>query len=140
MLLAIGLQESAFEHRRQKNYGPARGFWQFEKDGGTRGVLRHADTQGHAFRVLRHLRYGHLFDTNGRPKTTEIHYTLHDNDVLACVFARLLLFTVPGRLPGRDQPGVGWDQYIEGWRPGKPHRGTWDGNFEHAWRIVAKES
>ena len=29
MLLAIGLQESRFEHRRQIG-GPARGFWQFE--------------------------------------------------------------------------------------------------------------
>ena len=33
MLLAIGLQESRFVHRRQIG-GPARGFWQFER--GTR--------------------------------------------------------------------------------------------------------
>lgn len=39
MLLAIGLQESRFEHRRQIK-GPARGFWQFEAGGGTAGVLR----------------------------------------------------------------------------------------------------
>lgn len=30
MLLAIGLQESAFAARRQAGNGPARGFWQFE--------------------------------------------------------------------------------------------------------------
>ena len=35
MLLAIGLQESRFVHRRQIG-GPARGFWQFEK--GTRVI------------------------------------------------------------------------------------------------------
>lgn len=36
MLLAIGLQESRFEHRRQLGNGPARGFWQFESGGGVR--------------------------------------------------------------------------------------------------------
>src|SRR5690606_35531315 len=41
MLLAIGLQESRFEHRRQIK-GPARGFWQFERGGGVRGVMTHS--------------------------------------------------------------------------------------------------
>ena len=41
MLLAIGLQESRLEHRRQIK-GPARSFWQAEKGGGmVHGVLRH---------------------------------------------------------------------------------------------------
>ncbi|WP_199533145.1 hypothetical protein [Thiopseudomonas alkaliphila] len=40
MMLAIGLQESRFIHRRQIK-GPARGFWQFEKGGGVYGVLNH---------------------------------------------------------------------------------------------------
>src|SRR5690606_38643231 len=43
MLLAIGLQESRFEHRRQIK-GPARGFWQFERGRGVRGVLTHPAT------------------------------------------------------------------------------------------------
>ena len=33
LLLAIGLQESRFEHRQQIG-GPARSFWQFERGGG----------------------------------------------------------------------------------------------------------
>ncbi len=46
MLLAIGLQESRFVHRRQIG-GPARGFWQFERGtpasrGGVWGVFLHA--------------------------------------------------------------------------------------------------
>ena len=36
MMLAIGYQESRFEHRRQIR-GPARGFWQFEHGGGVVG-------------------------------------------------------------------------------------------------------
>ena len=38
MMLAIGLQESRFVHRRQIK-GPARGFWQFEQGGGVIGVV-----------------------------------------------------------------------------------------------------
>ena len=48
MLLAIGLQESRFVHRRQlvgsppKPIGPAKSFWQGEKGGGmVRGVRYH---------------------------------------------------------------------------------------------------
>ena len=37
MMLAIGIQESGFQHRRQivgiAEYGPARGWWQFERPG-----------------------------------------------------------------------------------------------------------
>jgi hypothetical protein len=41
MLLAIGLQESRFQHREQIG-GPAVSFWQAEKSGGmVRGVLNH---------------------------------------------------------------------------------------------------
>lgn len=39
MMLAIGMQESRFEHRKQIG-GPARGFFQFEEAGGVRGVLK----------------------------------------------------------------------------------------------------
>jgi len=51
MLLAIGLQESRFLHRRQIG-GPARGFWQFEKGtrasrGGVWGVYLHAASRNH---------------------------------------------------------------------------------------------
>ncbi|MBN9642984.1 MAG: hypothetical protein J0I68_30950, partial [Achromobacter sp.] len=51
MLLAIGLQEGRFMHRRQIG-GPARGFWQFEKGtrasrGGVWGVFLHAASRDH---------------------------------------------------------------------------------------------
>ena len=42
MLLAIGLQESRFEYRRQMGNGPAKSFWQAEQGGGmVTGLLRY---------------------------------------------------------------------------------------------------
>lgn len=136
MLLAIGLQESKFLHRRQivdatKNtFGPARGFWQFERLGGTHGVLQHPKTSTIAIQVLRELRYPNVHSAR------DVHYLLHDNDVLAACFARLLLWTVPGALPMRNNPVDGWRQYLEGWRPGAPHPETWDLYFTEAWDRV----
>lgn len=130
MLLAIGLQESRFMFRRQQNFGPARGFWQFEKSG-VRGVMKHTATMGHLNAALRALRYEGFIG-----QTANLHYAIEDNDALAAVFARLLLWTVPGALPSREQSDVAWGQYIAGWRPGKPHRPTWDALFAEAWDRV----
>ena len=138
MLLAIGLQESKFLDRRQVvkggALGPARGFWQFEKHGGLKGVMTHRLTQSLAIEALGHLRY----QTKSHVVTslTTIHATLEHNDILACVFARLLLWTVPAHLPRRNQPKAGWAQYLEAWRPGQPHPDTWDVYFLDAWDRV----
>lgn len=133
LVLAIGLQESRFEHRQQVN-GPARGFWQFEKNGGVKGVMTHPQTALYAAKVLRDLRYAGAV---GSPET--VYAVLAHNDVLAAAFARLLLWTVPGRLPGPDETDRAWDQYIAGWRPGKPHRETWDVLYREAWKLVEAE-
>jgi hypothetical protein len=136
MLIATGLQDSKFLERRQvvdvakRTYGPARGFWQFERNGGTAGVLQHHRTREHALQVLKDLRYPHSHSAR------EVHYLLHDNDVLACCFARLLLWTLPGRLPPRQAPLEGWRQYLEAWRPGDPHPETWETYYGHAWSLV----
>lgn len=130
MMLAIGLQESKFQHRAQVG-GPAHGFWQFERGGGIRGVLTHPVTLPLLLPVLRVLNYG----TN----EVECYNAVTHNDVLAAVFARLLLWTVPGSLPLPNQPERGWQQYIDGWRPGKPHKDDWPGNFDEAWRTVMQE-
>lgn len=130
MLLAIGLQESKFQHRRQAG-GPARGFWQFEQQGGVAGVLMHPSTADHARHALRALRY----PTTTTPQA--VYGLLADNDVLAAVFARLLLWTVPGRLPLPSQSAAGWRQYLDGWKPGKPHPETWPVYFNSAWQRVS---
>lgn len=138
MLLTIGLQESRFLHRRQTNFGPARGFWQFERNGGVRGVVNHELTRGYLNGALRSLRYHELVERKPN-QTATLHQAIEHNDVLACVFARLLLWTVPGALPTRDNAAAGWSQYLDGWRPGTPHRSTWDKMFEEGWARVMLE-
>lgn len=133
LLLAIGLQESKFLHRRQLPNGPAQGFWQFEAGGSVKGVLLHPKTAVHARTVLSVLRY----DPNS--SATQVHAKIMDNDVLAAVFARLLLWTVPGALPTREQSAASWRQYVEGWRPGAPHPETWNAYYAAAWAVVERQ-
>jgi hypothetical protein len=124
LLLAIGLQESRFMHRFQKVAGrpyvkgPARGFWQFEQ-GGTAGVVRHEAS-----------RYwlAHLCESRRVPfKAEDIWNAIETDDVLAAGLARLLLFTDPKRLPAVGDVEGAWGLYAyRCWRPGKPHRQTWD--------------
>lgn len=119
MVLAIGLQESRFEHRRQVR-GPARGFWQFEHGGGVRGVLRHAASRPLLLPILATLQY----------ESDECFEAIVHNDVLACVFARLLLWTHPKPLPA--DADAAWRYYIDTWRPGKPHPETWGALYDAA--------
>jgi len=127
MLLAIGMQESRLTHRKQIN-GPARGLWQFERGGGVAGVLRHPLTQGHAATLC--------WRCGNAGTTASVYHALESDDVLAAGFARLLLWTLPGALPARDDADGAWDQYIAAWRPGKPHRHTWDDFYREAWEVV----
>ena len=126
-MLAIGLQESRFLHRRQIG-GPARGFWQFEKGGGVRGVLFHATTQEQAQVVCK---------ARGVPATMDAVYeALDKDDVLAAAFARLLLWTDPRPLPALGDAGTAWALYQRTWRPGKPHPQTWGDLYSRALEAV----
>ena len=125
-LLAIGLQESRFTHRRQIG-GPARGFYQFERGGGVSGVLRHSSTREIVCNVLDLLQYDHNIATS--------YTAIEHNDALATVFARLLLWTLPGKLPRENDADEAWKQYLEAWRPGKPHRDTGDDFYRQAWEV-----
>lgn len=124
MLLAIGLQESRFKYRAQKTNnpyvpGPAKGFWQFERGGGVVGVMNHRHTKDHAKLVC---------EARGVPfDSSLIHARLEFDDVLAATFARLLLWADAKPLPKVDAShDEAWDCYIRSWRPGKPHRATFD--------------
>lgn len=132
MLLVIGLQESKFAHRRQVR-GPARGLWQFERGGGVAGVLTHRNTAHTIRNVLEALRYPADMDDY------KCHTAIEHNDVLACCFARLLLWTLPDALPGRLEVERGWSQYLRSWRPGRPHMETWAGNYSLAWALVSPD-
>lgn len=58
---------------------------------------------------------------------------LETNDVLAAGFARLLLLCDGQALPKIGDVEGAWKCYAERtWRPGKPHRETWDGFYTQA--------
>lgn len=132
LLLAIGLQESGFMARKQHNDGPARGFWQFEKGGGVRGVLRH-----HSSRALAE---GVCKARGVVPEVWGTWYTLAQDDVLAAAFARLLLWTAAGRLPREGEVGYGWEYYLDTWRPGKPHENRWAANYATAVQLAGAQA
>lgn len=127
LLLAIGLQESRFEYRVQIR-GPAHGYWQFEQGGGVKGVLTHPETALKA--------KGICVARNVPAVAGSVYQAIINDDVLAACFARLLLWTLPGALPAQDQRDKGWDQYVSGWRPGAPHRATWDAFYDQSWLAV----
>lgn len=128
MVLAIGLQESRFLARRQLPGGPARGFWQFEI-GGVRGVVEHADTGPALALALEALCYAGA----GPHVCLDL---IENNDTLAAVFARLLLWTLPGALPGPSEGRAAWEQYCAAWHPGKPIFASWLACYTEAWKHV----
>lgn len=124
MLLAIGLQESRFEYRFQKvtgdpyAKGPARGFWQNER-GGLQCVLTNTATKDQAAALCK---------ARGVPVSADmVHAKVEFDDVLAAGMARLFLWADPKPLPpvGTDHE-TAWQCYVRNWRPGRPHRSTWD--------------
>jgi hypothetical protein len=124
MLLATGLQESRFEYRRQMGNGPARGFWQFERGGGVKGVFTHHTSTGHLHNLCK--ARGVPFDV------PTIWAALETDDVLAAGVARLLYFTDPKPLPDVDDAAGSWALYLRTWRPGKPHPEKWSGYHQQA--------
>lgn len=136
MLLAIGLQESRFTAREQMGGGPARGFWQFEKGGGVKGVLTHKASRDYAAAICE------MRGVNPDDRYA-VWAALAKDDVLAAVFARLLLWTDALPLPGRDEPNAAWGLYADPartWSPGKPHRQTWDAFYREAVNFVYKDA
>lgn len=130
MLYAIGLQESRFTHRfqvvqgRPGAKGPARGFWQFERGGGCKGVVEHPASRFWMSRICQERRV----DFNA----TAIWNAIETDDVLAAAAARLLLFTDPKKLPEVGDEKGAWNLYARTWRPGKPHPQTWPALYAEA--------
>jgi hypothetical protein len=130
MLLAIGLQESRFLHRVQLPRrrggppGPARGYWQFEQGGGVKGVLSHPASSRLAMEACA--------ARDIRPNAPTVWAKLAEDDVLAAIFARLLLFTDAMPLPPIGAEAAAWAYYIRNWRPGSPHPQTWSALYDSA--------
>ena len=128
MLLAIGLQESRLTHRKQIG-GPAKSFLQFESGGGVKGVMTHSASSAPAQALCQSLAVP--FDRSA------IFQSMEFNDILAFGLGRLLLYTDPKALPEIGDTQAAWDLYQRVWRPGKPHRQTWDELYEIARKVVA---
>lgn len=136
MLAAIGLQESRFTDRRQLvgsppgPTGPAKSYWQAEQGGGmVHGVRVHAGTQKLAADVYR--------ARGVKAEDQAIWDAIENDDVLAAALARLLLWTDPKPLPAINDAEGAWQLYLRTWRPGKPHRATWDALYAESVREMA---
>lgn len=131
-MLAIAMQESgpALQARYQNSPsatpGPARGFWQFEQAGGVAGVLLHRASANLALDVCD--RY------SVQPQPPAVWRALEGHDYLAACFARLLILTLPQPLPETGHEA--WRQYLDAWRPGKPHPETWAENWAVAYKAA----
>jgi len=129
-VLAIALQESKLRNRRQvvaggAENGPATSFWQGEKGGGIcTGTLTHPST---SFAMKTICDAYNVFPTPGG-----LWEAIRYQDIVAAAGARLLVYTLPGSLPKTADQG--WAQYVDAWRPGKPHPETWAEN----WRLASE--
>ncbi|PZP58290.1 hypothetical protein [Pseudoxanthomonas winnipegensis] len=148
-MLAICGQEADFRHRwqvvdpaRPEVRGPARGLFQFERGGGVRGVLRHAQTAAAAAALC--LTRGVAADERA------VYEALAGDDVLAAGFARLLLWSDPAPLPAVGDVNGAWQLYLRTWRPGAYTNGTaaqkvrlrdkWAGYYATAREALTKAS
>ena len=129
-LMAIALQESALRYRRQvvggKEVGPASSYWQFERGGGCRGVLTHRRVGDKMVSICR--------DYCIEPTEAGLWEAMRYQDIVAAAAARLLIYTLPSALP--TTAAEGWRQYLDAWRPGKPHPATWPGHWATADKTV----
>lgn len=129
MLLAIGRQESGFDHRVQED-GPAHGLWQFEPHGVADVMFNSAATRD----VL------DLCAERGvRFLSQWIYQALPLDDVLAAGMARLLLWCDPEPLPALGQQALAWNYYLRNWRPGKPGPSRWAAAYQASMAAVRGE-
>jgi hypothetical protein len=135
LLLTIALQESNLSHRRQVisgggENGPAASFWQGEITGGLcKGVLTHPAT------AVRMREICVAFNVFATPQG--LWEAIRYNDIVAAVAARLLVYTLPSKLPTSAQ--AGWTQYANAWRPGKPHPEKWASNWDLATLTIGEK-
>ncbi|MDR2213961.1 MAG: hypothetical protein LBE21_10105 [Pseudomonadales bacterium] len=131
LLLAIGEQESGFAHRRQIK-GPARGLFQFEVIAVTE-VMTRTETAALALAVC-------VQRGLSRYSTPEqVHAQLEQDDVLACVFARLLVWLDPAPLPPLAYEEGAWRYYRRCWKPGADHVHRWSESYKHALGAMTRQ-
>ena len=149
-LLSTNLQESPNQDQCQitanKNLcGPARGIWQFEKNGGVKGVLAHRSTKDAAVSAMKAL--GLNMDGNLEFQVAAVYEELRNkNDVVDAVFARLLYWSDALPLPKLGDAEGSHLCYLRNWRPGAWTNGNaderkklhdkWLANYAEALEVV----
>lgn len=124
MIFATGLQESNFDYTKQIN-GPACGWYQFERGGGTIEVLTNPTTKNLA-RSICMIRCGSI-------DSHHVQRALIDDQVLATALCRLNYYRNPKALPEPGKVHTAYDYYDQTWRPGKKRPKDWPENY---WRAV----
>jgi hypothetical protein len=139
LVTAIAGQESRWKDRRQIGIGEyypqkvgARGYWQFESTWSgpvaINDVLMSTGRQIEA--ACKHL--------DIPCDEHSLYEACAWNDTLACVMARLLLWTHPARVPAVGEKEAAWQYYLRQWRPGAPQRHTWDEIYDQSVAAVGK--
>jgi len=123
LLMTIAGQESNWAARQQES-GPALGYWQFEREGVNAVVL------GQSVHVQAALATMDL-------DVAQIMAAIQYNDPIACVIARLLLWSDPAPLPAIGNSDDGWRYYTRLWRPGRPDGTRWPPAYAMAVSTVA---
>lgn len=122
MLLAIGEQESGFRTRQQE-WGPAKGFWQFEING-VRAVFGISTITLVLGMLCKNRSVGfHAWD---------VFCEIPLDDILAASIARFLLYSDPKSLPAIGNEEAAWEYYVRNWSPGKPNRERWVNSYGEA--------
>lgn len=121
LLLAIAGQESGLTHRRQVPVAHGRGWCQFEKSGGVRGVLTHPMSRPLALKLCAGLAIPVDEDA--------VFEAIAWSDHLSIGLGRLLLWTDPLPLPPIGEQAAALDYYKRNWRPGRPHDHDWSANY-----------
>lgn len=121
LVMTIAGQESRWKERRQIG-GPARGFWQFEFGGGVAEIFQRSRRQLSIVCAAQDVTCDAI----------TVFEAMAWNDPLACAMARLLLWPYPGALPAVGDKEGAWQYYLKVWRPGAPHRESWDGLYDQA--------
>jgi len=121
LMMTIAGQESAWKYRIQIG-GPAHSYWQFEKMGGVAEVLQKCPKQ---LAVV-------CGEVECPAAVNEVYIVMAGNDLLAACMARLLLWQDPAALPAVGDKEAAWAYYLRNWRPGAPHRASWDGLYDQA--------
>lgn len=126
-LLVIGHTESGFRTRLQKPVAHAKGFWQFERNGGCAEFEQHPR--------LKELRQIASAWGANVARTATWHAIGGQADYLACLMARGLLWIDPAPLPAVSALNEGYAYYLRRWRPGKPS----PSRFEASWAAVSRD-